>query len=109
MSDIPIAIPDSVLEDPEVRAASKKLLLDAIAEAQELIDTGAPNVRVTVLKSLLPTAMRTMQSRAESEEMVNMRKELEDMKALILDSVPKVPEPDTNVVHLNRIGVDSPR
>jgi hypothetical protein len=57
---IPISLPPGLENDPEVKAAMKKLALASIDKAMELLEEGAPAIQQRIVAMLLPSVTRSL-------------------------------------------------
>lgn len=76
------ALVHAVSDDPEVKAAAKNLVLDAINDARFLMQVGSPEIRSRLTAALLPTALASMKGQGEDESTVELRAQ---MDALIVE------------------------
>lgn len=75
-------IPEALAEDPEILSAAKSLILDSIAHAQELLDEGIPSVKMGIIRSLLPAAVKlATHQKTLDDEVEELRAQVNDMYA----------------------------
>ncbi len=60
MTAIPVSLPPGLENDPEVKAAMKRLALASIEKAMELLEDGSPAIQQRVVAMLLPQVTRSL-------------------------------------------------
>lgn len=80
-------IPASLAQDPEVFAAVKNLVLDAIEDAREMMDTASPAIKMQLIKSLLPVAARALALRDADDGMDELKNAVKEMHETVADHI----------------------
>lgn len=94
-----------VANDDEVRARTKQLALCVLDEAEHLILEGNPSVKVTMIRSLMPTLAKSLDKQDEVSEVDLMRQEVQHLMAAIATSVPpNNPDPNPPALEVVRDG-----
>lgn len=79
---------NEVVDDPEVTAAVKTLALDALAVASEMLSpNAAPHLRIQMVKSILPTLVRSLEKAPDGGDKDELRKRMEDLFAEVRGGV----------------------
>lgn len=66
--------------DPEIQAKMRRLVLQAIDQAQYLMDVGSPPMQMALVKSLMPAMVKEMAKQGgESDEVAGLRQELREL------------------------------
>lgn len=68
-----------VHDDPELRAAVKSLAMRAVEEAQFIMDRGTPNLKLSVIKVLMPAVARELAKKEERDDLAVLRAEMQEM------------------------------
>jgi hypothetical protein len=75
-------------DDPELRAAVKNLAMRAVQEAQIIMDRGTPNLKLSVIKVLMPAVARELAKKEERDDLAILRAQMTEMFKEIRDGVP---------------------
>lgn len=55
-------------DDPEVRAAIRRLAIDAIEQARELLIDASPNIKMQMIRQLLPALAKSLSAGKDEDE-----------------------------------------
>lgn len=77
--DLLANLPESLAHDPDIYNAIKSLVLDAIDEAREILDTAAPTNKLNLIRILLPAASRALSARQDSDGLDELRERIDTM------------------------------
>lgn len=77
---------NAVVDDTDVKAAVKALAMSALNEAQEIIDSGAPQQKSNVLRMLLPALVASLKETQSGDGLEELRKTQNELFAATRDA-----------------------
>lgn len=83
MSDLNDIV-STVADDPEVKAAAKRLALSAMERAAFLIERGSPPIQAQMIRMLLPTAIASLKERPVDAQDEALRETMSDVIDAVL-------------------------
>ena len=88
MTAIPIEIPPGLENDPEVKAAMKKLALASVERAIFLLEEGSPAVQATVVRMLLPSITRSLATpQKDEDDKSELKEKIDTMYGAVLEAI----------------------
>lgn len=70
-----------VHDDPELRAAVKSLAMEAVTQARYIMERGTPNLKLAVIKVLMPAVARELAKKEDRDDLTQLRAEMSQMFA----------------------------
>lgn len=97
-------------QDELVKQAVRKLAFEVVHEAHNLLSKGSPATRMSVIRSLLPSLVRSLEKNEETEGTKELQKQLGELMAevrsgakVVLDVTPH-PAPAEDTPYPRRLG-----
>lgn len=97
------AIGQTAATDPEIKARVKDLAMMVLDEVEEALETGAPMTKSQLVRSFLPYLIRSMQDKKESEELAELRADMERLRNEIREAT----YPEGEIIRVT-VGEDRP-
>lgn len=94
--EVSSAVVDSIQQDAILAEAARSLANRAITLAAEILENGSPNAQLNVIKALMPAVGRGLMQKHESDEMAEMRAQLEAMQQEMMSM-----RPDATVIPIS--------
>lgn len=75
--------PAEVLDDPEVKVAVKGLVLETVRYAAYLMQHGDPQVKTSIMRSMLPTIAKGIRSEQADDALRELQEKFEALMAAV--------------------------
>lgn len=72
-------VTQAAAQDELVKQAVRKLAFEVVHEAHKLLNQGSPATRLSVIRSLLPALVRSLEKQDEGDSNAKLQKELADL------------------------------
>lgn len=78
------AVQEAVKSDAELATSARALAQRAIAIANEYLDSGSPQMRLSVIKAIMPAVGRGLSEKGEDETITELREQLRILHEAVL-------------------------
>lgn len=97
---------DAAKQDEVIKLAVRKLAFEVVYEAHNLLSSGSPATRLSVIRSLLPALVRSLEKTDQEDSTATLQKELASLMdeirtgaKVVLEVQPVAPTEDTPYPH----------
>ena len=89
-------------QDEVIKQAVRKLAFEVVHEAHKMLHQGSPATRLSVIRSLLPSLVRSLEKQEDQDQNIELQKQLAELMKevrdgtkVVLEVTPIDPEEDT--------------
>jgi hypothetical protein len=106
VTDSPVPIPSdmttillAVQDDEIIRKAIRVTALKALQRANEMLDVGSLATRTTVIRSIMPALVKTLERKETDDELTELRRQIVELMEEIRRGaiIPELPQPPDEV------------